>query len=56
MTDSTVAPRQTRPAASETRTCILLLVIGFALCFAAVKSYRSQGQQPRFYQENLVRP
>lgn len=53
MTDSTVAPRQTRPAASETRTCILLLVIGFALCFAAVKSYRSQGQQPRFYQENF---
>ena len=53
MTDPAVAPRSTRSAANETRTCILLLVVGFALCFAAVKTYRSQGQQPHFYQENF---
>ncbi|MEO7158655.1 MAG: hypothetical protein ABI039_13885 [Vicinamibacterales bacterium] len=54
MIQSAAAPRRTRPAASETRTCILLLVVGFAVCFLAVKQYRSAGQQPQFYQENFA--
>jgi len=54
MTDSTVAAaRRMRPAAGEARTSVLLLAIGFAVCFIAVKHYRAEGQQPRFYQENF---
>ncbi|HEX8027079.1 MAG TPA: hypothetical protein VF491_01390, partial [Vicinamibacterales bacterium] len=53
MTELTAAPRRSRLAASETRTSILLLLVGFAVCLGAVKSYRAQGEQPRFYQENF---
>ena len=55
MTDSTVvAAGQSRLKASELRVCLLLLALGFALCFIAVKQYRGAGQQPHFYQENFA--
>ena len=53
MTDSTVASERRRPQFSEWRICLALLVIGFALCFGAVKYYRSIGIQPAFYQQNF---
>ena len=34
--------------------CIGLLVIGFAISFGCVKWLRSNGHQPRFYQENFA--
>ena len=37
----------------EIRTCLILLAVGFAISFTAVKLYRFQGQTPRFYQENF---
>ena len=53
MIDSTVAAERPRPQFSEWRTCLGLLVIGFTLCFGAVKYYRSTGIQPAFYQQNF---
>ena len=54
MTDSTVAHQRRRRDLSELRTCLVLLAIGFALSFAAVKYYRSTGIQPAFYQQNFA--
>ena len=53
MIDSTVAAERRRALFSEWRTCLALLVIGFILCFGAIKNYRSNGIQPAFYQQNF---
>jgi hypothetical protein len=53
MMDTTAGGPRSRPAGSELRLCLILLVVGFAVSFAAVKYYRSQGQQPSFYQQNF---
>lgn len=54
MIDSTAAARPGRPTAHEMRFCFVLFLVGFIICFAAVKQYRSAGVQPRFYQENFA--
>ena len=53
MTDSMLAAERRRLRSAEWRTCVALLVIGFTLCFGAIKYYRSVGVQPAFYQQNF---
>ena len=48
-----VAPERRRLRSAEWRTCVALLVIGFTLCFGAIKYYRSVGVQPAFWQQNF---
>jgi hypothetical protein len=53
MTDSMLASERRGPQSPEWRTCLALLVIGFTICFGAIKYYRSVGVQPAFYQQNF---
>lgn len=56
MTPVITSPRPSfiPPAArSEMKWVAGLLLVGFVLCFAAIKGFRANGHEPRFYQENF---